>query len=261
VDVPVAQEMLAAMGPRLADLKAAIDSTRQPQSRELGLQVRVDVMARYHERQPSANVVGVLEGADPELRDQYLVIGAHLDHVGSQGGIYFPGANDNASGAAAVMAIAEAFARGGARPRRSIIFTLLSSEESGLQGATHFVEHPPVPLGKIVAYFNLDCIGHGDSIQVGSGKTSPKLWRLARELDAGGARLTVEETWGGGGADATPFAEKKIPTLYFASRFSYTHLHQPGDTPATLNPRLYEALARLVYRTAWKVAEGGYSGE
>jgi hypothetical protein len=118
-----------------------------------------------------------------------------------------------------------------------------------------------VPLERIVAYFNLDCVGHGDSIQVGSGKTSPKLWQLARDLDARGARLTVEETWGGGGADATPFAEQKIPTIYFASKFSYTHLHLPSDQPATLNPRLYEALARLVYRTAWKVAEGGYLGE
>jgi aminopeptidase YwaD len=138
---------------------------------------------------------------------------------------------------------------------------LLSSEESGLQGAQRFVEHPPVPLKKIVAYLNLDCIAVGDSIQLGSGKTSPRLWQLARDLDARGARLSVEDTWGGGGADATPFAEQRIPTLYFASKFSYTHIHLPGDGPATLNPRLYEALTRLVYRTAWKVAEGGYPGE
>jgi hypothetical protein len=84
---------------------------------------------------------------------------------------------------------------------------------------------------------------------------------VARGLGARGARLTVGETWGGGGADATPFAEGGVPTLHVASRFSYTHLHQPDDTPGTLNPRLYEALTRLVYRTAWKVAEGDYPGE
>jgi hypothetical protein len=261
VDVPVAQEMLAATGLRLADLKAAIDSTRQPQSRGLNASVRVGVEARYQAKQPSVNVIGILEGSDSALRDQVLVIGAHLDHVGSQGDIYFPGANDNASGAAAVMAIARAFAHGSAHPKRSVVFVLLSSEESGLDGAKRFVERPPVPLGKIVAYLNLDCIAVGDSIQLGSGKTSPRLWQLARDLDARGARLSVEDTWGGGGADATPFAERGIPTLYFASRFSYTHLHQPGDTPGTLNPPLYEALTRLVYRTACKVAEGGYPGE
>lgn len=261
VGVPVAQAMVKPAGLDLGALQTAIDSTKQPHSQALGLSARVGVEARYHARQPSVNVVGRIEGADPALRDQVLVIGAHLDHVGSQGGIYFPGANDNASGAAAVVALAEAFARGGPRPKRSVIFALFSSEESGLDGSKRFVEHPPVPLERIVAYFNLDCVGHGDSIQVGSGKTSPKLWQLARDLDARGARLTVEETWGGGGADATPFAEQKIPTIYFASKFSYTHLHLPSDQPATLNPRLYEALARLVYRTAWKVAEGGYLGE
>jgi hypothetical protein len=261
VDVPVAREMLATTGLRLADLKAAIDSTRRPQSRELNASVRLNVKARYQAKRPSVNVVGRIEGSDPALRGQVLVIGAHLDHVGSQGDLYFPGANDNASGAAAVLAVAEAFARGGARPKRSVVFALLSSEESGLQGAQRFVDRPPVPPGRIVAYLNLDCIAVGDSIQLGSGKTSPRLWQLARDLDARGARLTVEATWGGGGADATPFAERGIPTLYFASRYSYTHLHQPGDTPGTLDPRLYEALTRLVYRTAWTVAEGGYPGE
>ena len=87
------------------------------------------------------------------------------------------------------------------------------------------------------------------------------MWNLARDLDRRGAALTVEETWGDGGADATPFAEKKIPTLYFASKPSYTFLHLPGDTPETLNPKLYQALTRLAYQVAWKVAQGEYAGE
>ncbi len=261
VDVPVAQELLGAGAPDLAALKAEMDSTRRPASRACPASVRLAVKARYEGRRPSANVVAVLEGADPALRDQFVVVGAHLDHVGEQAGLLFPGANDNASGAAAVMAVARACAAGGARPKRSVAFVLFSSEESGLDGAKRFVERFPVPLGKVVAMLNLDCVGVGDSIQLGSGKTSPRLWRLARDLDAAGARLTVEQTWGGGGADATPFAEKGVPTLYFASRFSYPHLHQPGDTPETLNPRMYEALARLAYRTTWAVAQGDYAGE
>ena len=261
VDGHVAQAMVWTSGLDLGALQAAIDSTKQPHSQVLAVSARVATSAVYHAKQASVNVVARIEGSDPALRDQCVVIGAHLDHVGSQGDIYFPGANDNASGAAAVMAIAQAFARGGPRPKRSVIFALFSSEESGLDGSRRFVEHPPVPLERIVAYLNLDCVGVGDSIQLGSGKTSPRLWQLARDLDERGARLSVEETWGGGGADATPFAEKKIPTLYFASRFSYPHLHLPSDTPDTLNPALYEALTRLAYRTAWKVAEGGYSGE
>ena len=257
----VAQVMLKPAGLDLAVLEAEIDSTRSPRSRALPVSVRVDVRARYHARKPSVNVVGILEGSDPALRGQAVVVGAHLDHVGSQGDIYFPGANDNASGSAAVLALARAFAQPDLRPRRTVCFALFSSEESGLQGSRRFVARPPVPLEKIVAYLNLDCVGMGDSIQVGSGKTSPKLWRIARDLDGRGACLTIEETWGGGGADAAPFAEQKIPTLYFASRYSYGHLHLPSDTPATLNPRLFEALTRLAYQTAWKVAQGEYAGE
>ncbi len=261
VSVPVAQELMGAGAPDLDALKAAIDSTRSPASRPCPASLRLVVKGRYEAKRPSANVVAVLRGSDPALRDQYVVVGAHLDHVGEQAGLLFPGANDNASGSAAVLAVARACAAAGARPKRSLVFVLFSSEESGLDGAKRFVERPPVPLEKVVAMLNLDCVGVGDSIQIGSGKTSPRLWRLARDLDAAGARLTVEPTWGGGGADATPFAEKGIPTLYFASRFSYAHIHQPGDTPATLNPPLYEALTRLAYRTAWAAAQGDYAGE
>ena len=171
----------------------------------------MSVRARYEEHRPSVNVVGVLEGSDPDLRGQVVVVGAHLDHVGEQAGLLFPGANDNASGAAAVLSMADAFARGGVRPRRTVVFALFSSEESGLFGAKRYVERPAVPLERTVAMLNLDCIGVGDSIQLGSGKTSPKLWQLARDLDARGARLSVADTWGGGGADATPFAERRRP--------------------------------------------------
>ena len=258
VDVPVAAAMLRAAGLDLVQLANAIDSTRAPRSRELPVQARVGVTAHYRAQQPAVNVVAILEGSDPELRDEYVVLGAHLDHVGAQGdSLYFPGANDNASGAAAVLGIAEAFAGGGARPRRSLIFGLWAAEESGLLGAKRFVSAPPVPRERIVAYLNFDCVGRGDSIQVGGGKSYPALWRTARELDAAGSRLLVEATWGGGGADAAPFESAGIPNLYFASRPSYAHLHLASDTPATLNPALLEAIARLGHGVARRLADGG----
>ena len=261
VDVPIAEEMVSTAGLRLAELKAAIDSTRRPQSHDLAVQARLDVRARYRARQPSVNVVALLEGSDPVLREECLVIGAHLDHVGAQAGeLWFPGANDNASGAAAVLALARAFAQG-ERPMRSVAFVLFSSEEAGLDGSRRFVADPPVPPARIVAFLNLDCVAVGDSIQLGNGKSSPRLWQLARDLDARGSRLSVAATWGEGSADATPFFERGIPALYFASQPSYAHIHQAGDTPATLNPRLFEELVRLAYRVAWQVAQGGYPRE
>lgn len=253
IDASVAGEFLRGSGTSLAELEAQIDSTRTPASRELNVSARVRARARYAGEAPSVNVIGRIEGRDPILRDEYVVLGAHLDHVGAQGGqLYFPGANDNASGAAAVLAIAASFAKGPA-PRRSVIFGLWSAEESGLFGSERFVAAPPVPREKIVAYLNFDCVGHGDSIQVGGGRSYPSLWETARALDHEG--LLIAETWNGGGADAAAFEEAGIPNLYFASHESYTHLHRPSDRPETLNPALLEAVARLGARTARVLAE------
>jgi hypothetical protein len=251
----IGEEMAQSAGVSLAALQSRIDSTRAPFSRALNVSAQIGVRATYEPRRRSVNVVALVVGSDPVLKDQLVVVGAHLDHVGSQGKLYYPGANDNASGSAVVLALAEAFARNPVRPRRSVAFGLWSSEEAGLFGARRFVERPPVPRERIVAYLNFDCVGHGDSIEVGGGESYPGFWEAAREIDRRNARLMVEHTGRGGGADADPFEEAGIPNLYFASRFSYTHLHQPSDTPGTLNPALLEAVARLGYATAWKIAQ------
>jgi Zn-dependent M28 family amino/carboxypeptidase len=222
----------------------------------------MEVHAEHTAEQPTMNIVGLLEGGDGSRGKEYLVIGAHLDHVGSQGNvIYAPGANDNASGSAAVLQMARAFISSGAKPKRPIIFVLFASEEIGLAGASHFVDHPPIPLENITAMLNLDCIGFGDSIQVGNGKSSPRLWDIARRLDSASTKMMVERTWNGGGADAGPFHGKGIPALYFVSTNSYKHLHYITDTPETLNPPLFEAITRLAYITAYNIAGGEYERE
>jgi aminopeptidase YwaD len=220
----------------------------------------VSVKARYDAAHPTCNVVGVLRGGDPGLAGQALVIGGHLDHVGRQGpDLYFPGANDNASGSSAVLRLAEAFARAGQRPARTVVFVLFAGEESGLEGAKYHAAQPLLPLADTVAMFNLDCVACGDSIQVGSGKTSPELWARAQQLDAAHDACLVTRTWGDGGADATPFHDGGVRTLYWVTTNSYPHLHLPGDQPETLNGPLYEKLVRLCFRTAWDVAMGGGS--
>ena len=211
---------------------------------------------------PTMNVVGLLEGSEPLLKNEYLVVGAHLDHVGSQAGeIFAPGANDNASGSTAALEIARAFVNSGIQPKRSIIFVLFASEELGLVGSTFFVNQSPVSLNKIVAMLNLDCIGYGDSIQVGNGKSSPKLWNIARRQDSLYTKMMVEATWNGGGADAGPFHDKGIPAAYFVTTNSYAHLHYMTDTPETLNKSLFEKITKLAYLTAFDVADGIYIRE
>ena len=137
----------------------------------------------------------------------------------------------------------------------------LQVKRQGLFGSKYFVENLKINPKKIVAMFNLDSIGYGDSIQVGNGKSSPELWSYANKTDEKFFNLMVENTWSGGGADLTPFYEKGIPGLYFVSKYSYDHLHLPTDTPGTLNPSLYEKIVKLVYLTAKEIADGNYIRE
>ncbi len=262
----VAETLLASAGLELASLRRVIDEERQPHSRLLPATVAVAVRAMHRPAAPTMNVLARLPGRDPALARECVVVAAHLDHVGRQGqGLVFPGANDNASGAAAVLAIARALAAAAAAgadfPRRTIVFALLAGEEQGLLGAEQYAARPAVPLDRTIAMLNLDCVAHGDSLQLGNGDSAPRLWRLARALDAGGAALTVARTWSGGGADATPFHRAGVPALYFATTNSYTHLHLPSDTPATLAPDLHAEVARLACRLAAVAAMGGYERE
>jgi Zn-dependent M28 family amino/carboxypeptidase len=207
------------------------------------------------------NVVGMIEGNDPKLKEDFVIVGAHLDHVGSQAGLLFPGANDNASGSAGVLEIAEAIVKGGVQPKRSVVFVLFASEEQGLNGAKHFVERWKKGYDKIVAMINLDCVGYGDSIQVGNGKSAPKLWEIANEIDETSFNSMVDRTWSGGGADATPFHEKGVPCLYFVTTNSYDHLHLPSDKVEALNPILYEKVVKLAHLTALEIVNGNYQRE
>ena len=262
IDIPVANDFLFGSGYNLKDLQTKIDSIKKPVSFKLNSAVEISVQAQYTKQQPTMNVVGLLEGTDPGMKNEYLVVGAHLDHVGSQAGeIFAPGANDNASGSAAVLEIANAFLNGKVKTKRSVIFILFASEELGLIGALHFVNHSPVALEKIVGMINLDCVGSGDSIQVGNGKSSPILWNIAHQKDSSYTKMMVETTWKGGGADAGPFHDKKIPAIYFVTTNGYAHLHYMTDTPETLNKSLFEKITKLAYLTAFEVANGDYNRE
>jgi hypothetical protein len=257
----VANDFLSLLNMSINECQTKIDEKKSPNSFLTRRKAKIIVNAQYEKSAKTMNIIGRLEGSDPILKDEYLIIGAHLDHVGSQAELLFPGANDNASGSAAVFEIADAFQKSNIKPKRSILFVLFASEEQGLFGSKFFVENLKIDTNKIVAMFNLDSIGYGDSIQVGNGKSSPKLWNLARRIDKENFNLVVADTWSGGGADLTPFYEKGIPGVYFVSKYSYDHLHLPTDTPETLNPGLFESIVKLAYLTAREVSDGNYNGE
>jgi aminopeptidase YwaD len=261
ISLEAANKLLSKTGFTISDCQTKIDEKKKPLSMNLTTKAQIEVNAVYEKDARTMNVVAMIEGKDEKLKEEYVIIGAHLDHVGSQAGLLFPGANDNASGSAAVLEIAEAFIKGGVEPKRSVLFVLFASEEQGLFGAKHFVESWKKGYDRIAAMINLDCVGHGDSIQVGNGLSAPILWEIANQTDETSFNSMVDRTWSGGGADATPFHEKGVPCLYFVTTNSYDHLHLPTDKVETLNPVLFEKAVRLAHLTALEIANGNYQRE
>ncbi len=261
ISLDAADKLLSGNGFTIKGCQTKIDESKKPFSMNLTSKAMVEVNARYEKDAGTMNIAGMIEGTDSVLKNEYVVIGAHLDHVGTQAGLLFPGANDNASGASGVMEIAKAFVKNGIRPLRSVIFVLFAGEEQGLNGSKHFVESWKNDYKNITAMLNLDCVGYGDSIKVGNGKSAPNLWQIAKQIDQTGDKMMVDETWNGGGADATPFHEKGIPCLYFVTTNSYDHLHQPSDKVETLNGPLYQKIVNLAYETAVQIANGNYKRE
>jgi hypothetical protein len=179
---------------------------------------------------PTQNVVALLPGTDPKLRRQYVVIGAHFDHLGrSAFGALDPdagtairhGADDNASGTAAVMELARIFAR---RPaKRSIIFVNFSGEELGLLGSQYFVEHPPVPLDSVAAMLNFDMVGRmrENRLIVYGVATAEELRRIVDSANVAPKLAITGVGDGYGPSDQSSFYAKDIPVLHF-----FTDLHE-----------------------------------
>ena len=245
----------------LSEILRKINETKQPQSFTMLQKMHITVEADYNPKAKTYNVVGMIEGSDPKLKDEYIILGAHLDHVGKQGdNLIFPGADDNGSGVVTVLEAARVLNQLEERPKRSIIFVLFACEESGLTGATHFV-HSFTPVEKIVSFINIDCVGNGDSIRILGAQSHPKLWRLAFDKNAEYTQLMTTTPGGTPGADATPFMEAGVPCLYFTNVNGYQHLHKPSDTVETINPMLLEKHAILCLEVLRELGRGSYNGE
>lgn len=281
----VIKDILKSAGHDMDSIKAEINKNEKPNSFALeGVSLSVvKTVPSAGKMISSGNVVGMIEGSDPELKDEYIVIGAHLDHVGmNEHGYVFNGADDNATGSAGVLEIAEAFATNPVKPKRSIIFCLWTGEEKGLYGSRYFVRFPPVSQDKIKAYFNMDMIGRDvtlEKIQSGRSMFSrvpdlteedlPKLTAGSVSAQAEGlldlmtgmnerhvglrlaARASAEMS---GGSDHAPFHGAGIPAFSFISGL-HDDYHTPRDTAEKINAGKMAKTAQLVYLLAFNLAE------
>ena len=209
------------------------------------------------------NVVAVLRGSDPQLRDQAIVYSAHMDHVGARmDGEVFNGADDNASGSAGLMAIAGAFAKAKTKPRRSVIFLSVSGEELGLWGSQYYSDNPTWQLDKIVANINTDMIGRSgpesgpQEVTVTPSYRHAKYSTIVRDAFGFAEELGMAFTSGDkyyARSDHYNFAKKGIPVVFFCNG-EHEDYHQVSDTGDKLDGQKMQRIARLAFWTGWHVA-------
>jgi membrane dipeptidase len=233
------------VGKSWRDLVSKTLRLKKPMTLDLGAVVEMEAHFVRGER-TAPNVVGVLAGRDPKLKDQAIVVGGHLDHlgVGVDGWVY-PGADDNAASVAAILEIARALTAGGFKPARTIVFCAWAGEEMGLHGSRHYTEHPAVPLDRTVLYMNIDMVGTGDSDLLVGGMTEfAELYAIAeRGLDEETKKL-LKSRPNYRGSDHTSFWGKGVPAVSLRSGEVRTgklddehpEYHMPGDRPDAIDP-------------------------
>ena len=232
----------------------------------------------------SQNVIGILEGSDPVLKNEYVAIGAHYDHVGMNP--FAPGedkiwngADDDGSGTVAVLSIAEAFAKGVVRPKRSILFVWVAGEEKGLWGSEYFTDNPTVPIGSIIAQLNIDMIGRaqkegdenhpvnkllpkpGEVFLIGSKMMSTELGEISESVNKSFLNMSFNYKYDDPNdpeqffyrSDHYNFARKGIPIIFYMDG-NHADYHQASDSIEKIDFDNMERIARTIFATGWELA-------
>lgn len=246
--------------------KGMLQSITVPCNLEVDLKKRVRLLE-------GENVLGYVEGVDETLRDELVVVTAHYDHLGWRGKVLYPGANDNASGTAAVLEICEALVEArktGQGPRRSVLLMLVSGEEKGLLGSRYYVENPVFPLENTIANVNIDMIGRVDEAHkvnrdyiyvIGSDRLSTELHTINETANTLYTNLDLDYTYNAADdpnryyyrSDHYNFAAQGIPAIFYFNGTHYDY-HRPGDTADKLDYKAMERITRLIFHTTWELA-------
>ena len=286
ISVELAEALVSGSGSTLEELSMASEEAGEGlgvialPGAEASLTVNVErhtVMGR--------NVLAMVEGSDPDLRDEVVIIGAHHDHDGTDGETVFPGADDDGSGTVGVMGVAGAYARAieaGERPRRSVIFAIWDAEERGLLGAWYYTLRPLFPLQSTVAKLNLDMIGrHQEVPEDGGGRfrglepqsaasnsnatnilgysRTPDLASQIEAANTFGLELKMRYDNNESNllrrSDHWPFLQNGVPAVWFHTGL-HPDYHRAGDTRERIEYEKMTRIVRLVHQTSWNVAQG-----
>lgn len=286
ISVELARALVGGSGGTLEELALAAEAaTNGLGVRELpGSSVTLTTSVERHIT-PGRNIVARVRGADPALREEAVIVIGHHDMNGVDGDMIYSGADDNASGTAGVLAIAEAYARAaeaGDRPRRSVVFVSSDAEERGPSlGAWHLTRHPPVPLPSIVAVLNLDMIGRNEEVPADGGGRfrglepqsaesnanalniigSSRTPDLAAAIEAANTEtdLTIRYRYDNNESnllrrsDQWPFLQNDVPAVFVHTGL-HPDYHTPEDLPDRINYEKMARIVRLIHRASWNLA-------
>jgi Zn-dependent M28 family amino/carboxypeptidase len=271
----VAEALLDGSGTSLEELQKKIDTGLKPNSFLIeGKQLKITEVTQRTEVQ-MYNVAAVVEGSDPVLKNEYIIYSAHADHVGESVKGINQGADDNATGCAALLSMAEAFQNLEKKPLRSVMFLWVSGEEIGLFGSQSYVNNPLISLGQTVANLNMDMIGRVKGVAdttadhpmtevnkvfVITGYQSKELVSIAEEVDKG-TSLDFDYSLSGRNhplqlfsrSDHYNFVKNDIPVLFFSTGL-HTDYHTPGDTPDKIDYRKMELITEAMFQIGYSAA-------
>jgi hypothetical protein len=260
VGAAVTADVFAGTGRSHEDVVGRIRKELKPQSFATGKTMTISNKTEHHPDGVGINLIGKIPGTDPVLKDEVIIIGGHLDHLGRLWKL-LPGANDNATAAAVTLGVAEAVAKCAVRPKRTIVFFFFGSEEQsedqGTEGSHYYTEHPVYPLDKTNVFINMEAAGEGDKISASGGTTYPKFWEFVekanntyvhRVLTTGPASYPARPR-----QDSAWFFWKGVPSLTFgaygAPEPPYSTYHNTRDSIELVTPEIMEDLAQLLFMT------------
>jgi hypothetical protein len=244
------KDIFSGTGKTQLEVIKSIKSSLKPQSFRTGKSFTIDNFTEYHADGTGYSVLGWIEGTDPELKEEVIILGAHLDGAGFCYEI-MPGANDNASGIAALLSVAESLAKGQSELGRSVLFIGIGSKEQSFRGSLAYLENPSFPTEKTLVFINLDSIGCGDSLEASISQDSPEIWEVfiqankitaQREL-----KLIPYSDLGIPQTDAEIFAKKKIPSISFRAYGAPTYPYTTKDTAMSLTPDIMKDMGRILF--------------